>query len=130
LQQDRGHPAALSLLGVAVLAGAAAIATSYVAAPQAESIGPLLSSGSLLPTFGPAPVDLVPDDDETARELKNRVADANGTAVTSALAHLDFALAVAPKAQLVAPGRTTFSLGPRAPPHARNFDRRRPAWQA
>ena len=129
MRQERGHPAALSLAGVAVLAGALALATAHVAATtQPAAVGLSSPAGTVFPLYGAAPaVDLAPNDDETARELKKRVADVKGAAVANLPARVHFALVLAPEAQPVPPAHITFSLGPRAPPHARNFEFWRPA---
>ena len=132
MQQDRGLPAAL-WHGIAMLAGILAVAASQVVATASASTGASPSPFSaLLPLFAAAPVvDLSPDDDETARELKARFGTSDGAAVASErLNDIHFFQATTPAASSEAAGTSTFSLGPRAPPPARNFDLRRLAWQA
>jgi hypothetical protein len=131
LRQERGHPAALSLVGVAVLAGTIAVTAAHVAATSQRAVTGLYSpAGTAFPLNSAAPlVDLAPDDDETARDLKKRAADVKGAAVANLLTHVHFSLVLAPETRPVPPAHIT-SLGPRAPPHARNFDLWRPAWQA
>jgi hypothetical protein len=133
LQQDRGHPAALYLHGAAVLAGiVAAVASHVVATASASVAAPLSPSGLLSPLLAAAPVvDLSPDDDETARELKDRAANADaGAASNGRLNTVRFFFAHIPEAEFAPAGRFAFSLGPRAPPRGRNVNLRRLAWQA
>jgi len=75
-------------------------------------------------------VDALLDDDDTARELKNRSTDELGLVLRSASRPIEFAVGVALAAAPEPGGRVTFSLGPRAPPPAPPVDLWRLAWQA
>jgi hypothetical protein len=121
------------LHGVAVLAGIFAVFASHVVATaSAAAVTPPSPSGVLNPLFAAAPVvDLSPDDDETVRELKDRTATADGDVASNArLNDVRFFFAHNPEAEFAPTGRIAFSLGPRGPPRAQNFDLRRLAWQA
>lgn len=115
-----------------MLAGIFAVVASHVAAtPSGAPVVPFSPSGVLSPLFAAAPVvDLSPDDDETARELKDRTTVDGAAPSNGRLADVHLFFADTPEAESAPTGRIAFSLGPRAPPRAHNFDLRRLAWQA
>ncbi len=90
------------------------------------------STETLFPLLDAVPVvDLAPADDETARDLKNRLSStADGAPAPTALARFRFSPAAAPAAGLVPSGRVSFSLRTHGPPRARTVDLRRMAWLA
>jgi hypothetical protein len=130
MQQHRGHAAALFILGFAVLGILAVSAVNGV--PRQASAAGVPFSFSGMPDTAPAADSA--DDEETDRAtrlLQHRADSAGGAVGSSGLADFVFWLSLAAAAALVAPfGRTTVSLGPRAPPRALNLKLRRLAWQA
>jgi hypothetical protein len=132
MQQDRGHPAGLSVHCVAVLAGTLVIIASHVAtASGAASPRILAPSGAHHPAYGgDAGADLTLDDEalRVTRVLKQRTDSAGGVPAPRGLADAFSWTAPAAVALVPPAGRPNLSLGPRAPPRAFNFDFRRLAW--
>jgi hypothetical protein len=121
------------VLGLAVLTGLLVFCASHFGARTSTTVAaPLSPPRELLALLEDAPaVDLSPDDDETARDLKDRTTDTNAvTGPQGWVSDVRVFLASNSAAELMAAGRIARSLGPRAPPQAHKFDLRRLAWQA